>query len=132
MIKLRQPLNQIILAHIQAAYPLEACGLLAGRGDCISHLYMIENILHSPTAFEMDPRQQIQAMIDAEDQGLELLALYHSHPTGPQTPSKTDVARAYYPELIQLIISLHEQSKPTMRAFTIVNAIVAEINLLLE
>ena len=132
MIKIRETIYQIMLASTQVEYPLEACGLLAGQDNCVSQIYLIENSLHSPTAFEMDAGQQIRAMLDIEVQGLEMLAVYHSHPAGPETPSETDIAKAHYPELIQLIISLADRSNPTVRAFTIVNRHVEELELLLE
>jgi proteasome lid subunit RPN8/RPN11 len=131
-ILIRFPVYQIMLAHAQTALPLEACGLLAGQDNLISHIYIIENALGSPVAFEMDAQQQIEAMLHAEAQDLELLAAYHSHPQGPQTPSETDISKAYYPELTQIIVSLHNQSKPRARAFTIVNELVTEIRLLLK
>ena len=131
-ILIRLPVYKIMLAHTQASFPLEACGLLAGQDNCISDIYIIENILHSPVAFEMDAQQQIEAMLNAEAQNLELLAAYHSHPQGPQTPSETDISKAYYPELTQIIVSLHNQSKPRARAFTIINELVTEIRLLLK
>lgn len=129
---IRQSVYQIMLAHTQARYPQEACGLLAGQGNCISHIYIIENILRSPVAYEMDPQQQLEAMLNVEALDLELLAAYHSHPQGPQTPSATDIAQAYYPELAQIIISLHDQLNPSVRAFTIVNEHVTEIRLQLK
>ncbi len=127
-----QSLYQIMLAHTQSAFPQEACGLLAGHENHISHLYLIENILQSPVAFEMNAQQQIEAMINAEEQEFRLIAVYHSHPKGPQTPSITDKKQAYYPELTQIIISLHERSNPITRAFTIINEEVTEIRLILE
>lgn len=131
-IKIRQPILDILLTHTQFAYPKEACGLLAGSKDCIHHLYLIENILQSPVAYEMNAQQQIEAMLHAEEQGLELLAVYHSHPLGPSKPSATDIAQAYYPELCQLIISLSDRQQPIARAFTIGENKVEEINLVIE
>ena len=131
-ILINQSLYQIMLAHTQAIFPLEACGLLAGQENYISHIYLIDNSLHSRVAFEMDAQQQIEAMLHAEERGLELIAAFHSHPTGPQTPSETDIAKAYYPELVQIIVSLHDQSRPSVRAFTIINEHVTEIQLLLK
>ena len=131
-ILINQSIYQIMLAHTQAIFPLEACGLLAGQENHISHIYLIDNILHSRVAFEMDAQQQIEAMLNAETQGLEILGAYHSHPHGPQTPSETDIAKAYYPELAQIIVSLHDKSRPSVRAFTIINEHVTEIRLLLK
>ena len=94
MIKVRQAICQIMLASTQAEYPLEACGLLAGQDDCVSEIYLIENSMHSPTAFEMDAGQQLQAMLDIEVQGLEMLAVYHSHPAGSAFVRHSDRAAA--------------------------------------
>lgn len=120
-IELQRTVFLTMLAHVQAALPQEACGLLAGSKERISHLYIIENILQSPTAYEMDPRQQLDAMLHVEKQGLDLLAGYHSHPGGPSTPSTTDIEQAYYPDLVQLIISLRDRSQPSVGAFTIID-----------
>lgn len=122
-----RPIYQIMLAHVQDALPLEACGLLAGLDDLISHIYLINNILRSPVEYEMDPQQQIEAMLNVEEQGLSLIAAYHSHPMGPHTPSQTDVARAYYPELAQIIIALGDRESPSTRAFTIVDEEISEL-----
>lgn len=123
-------LYETMLAAVQRAYPLEACGFLAGLAGRATHLYPIDNRLQSPVAFEMEPGQQIEAMIDIEERGWVMLAIYHSHPQGPETPSPTDVARAYYPEAIQVIISLQQRSQPVVRAFTIRDSQVTEVPLL--
>jgi proteasome lid subunit RPN8/RPN11 len=75
----------------------------------------------------MDPVQQIKAMLAMEAEGLELIAIYHSHPDGPARPSPTDVALAYYPDTVQLIISLSDRARPSVRGFTIVDGVVAEV-----
>lgn len=53
----------------------------------------------------MDPKEQIDAMIQIQDRGLELIAIYHSHPAGPAALSSTDLAEITFPEAVQLIIS---------------------------
>lgn len=116
-----------MLAHLQAVYPLEGCGLLAGRAGRVQRVYPVDNALRSPTEYEMDPHQQLKAMLDLEDAGLELLAIYHSHPQGPQEPSPTDVARAYYPEAAQIIVSLADPQRPSARAFSIAGGQVEEL-----
>jgi proteasome lid subunit RPN8/RPN11 len=120
---------QVMLAYVQSKLPLEACGLLVGKDGIITHIYLIENILQSPVTFEMDAQQQIEAMIHAEEQGLELLAAFHSHPFGPQTPSQTDVAKAYYPDMAQIIIALGSPEQPSVRGFSIVEQAIAELRL---
>jgi proteasome lid subunit RPN8/RPN11 len=118
---------EAMLAHLQDVYPLEGCGLLAGKASIVSRLYRIENILASPYRYEMDPRQQLQAFQELENAGMELLAIYHSHPAGPEEPSVTDIARAYYPNAVQIIVSLRKRAEPSVRAFTIVDGRVDEV-----
>jgi proteasome lid subunit RPN8/RPN11 len=129
---LQRPFYNQILSHLQAEYPLEACGILAGKAGEIVHLYPIENRLHSPVVYEMAPQQQLAAMLEIEDKGWEMTAVYHSHPQGPETPSATDIAQAYYPDVIQLIVSLQQQSRPVLRAFMIGNGRVSEIEIVVQ
>lgn len=118
--------------HVGGLWPEEACGLVAGRDGRAERLYPIENIHHSPVSFEMEPVQQVRAMLAMEAEGLELIAIYHSHPSGPARPSPTDVALAYYPDAVQLILSLDDPARPVLRAFTIVEGRVDEVELLVE
>ena len=118
-----------MLARVAGLWPEEACGLVAGRDGRAVRLYPVENVHHSPVAYEMEPVQQVRAMIAMEEEGLELIAIYHSHPHGPARPSPTDVANAYYPDAAQIIISLADRQRPGVRAFTIAGGAVAEIAL---
>lgn len=119
--------------HVQAVYPQEGCGLLAGEENGrLTHHYPIPNQFQSPTAYEMEPIQQIQAMLDMEKRGWELLAIYHSHPNSPAYPSPTDVAHAYYPDTIQLIISLQNQAQTAVCGYTIVAGNIHKIALTIE
>ena len=80
----------------------------------------------------MDPHQQIQTMLAIEAANLELTAIYHSHPKSEAYPSPTDVAQAYYPDTIQLIISLQDFKSPLMRGYTIVEGRVTAVLLQFE
>jgi proteasome lid subunit RPN8/RPN11 len=89
--------------------PLEACGILGGTrsGEVLQAewIYPARNQLRSPSQYQIDPVDQLQAFNDLEIKGLELVAIYHSHPAGPAYPSALDIERAYYPEAVQLIWS---------------------------
>lgn len=124
---LPRALLEEMLAHVAGLWPEEACGLIGGREGRAARVYAVENVHHSPVTFEMDPLQQIKAMLAMEAEGLELIAIYHSHPDGPARPSATDVANAYYPDAVQLIISLANRARPSVRAFTIIDGTVAEV-----
>lgn len=103
--------------------------MMGGIDGRVERLYPVHNYLASPVAYEMEPLQQLEAMMDIEDRGLELLAIYHSHPHGPERPSPMDVAQAYYPDAATIIVSLRDLRQPVARAFTIVDGIVSEIPL---
>lgn len=96
---------ELMRAHVAAESPLEACGLLAGKDGQARAVYQITNELASREHFRMQPGEQLNAFEEIEKAGLELLAIYHSHPAGPPRPSKTDVAEALYPGVIHLIWS---------------------------
>ena len=127
MFVIERPFLDQILNHLQACYPEEGCGLIAGDElGRVTAVYPIENNLHSPTAYKMNPQQQIQAMLELEAIGWQLLAIYHSHPHGPETPSPTDIQQATYPEAFSLIVSLAAQSAPVVRLFHITGPLVTE------
>jgi proteasome lid subunit RPN8/RPN11 len=120
---------EALVTQAQAAYPLETCGLMAGEENRVRHLYQVANKRNSPVEYEMDPGEQVRAMIDLEEKGWELIGIYHSHPQGPQLPSATDVDLAYYPQAAYVIISLEDRQRPEVRAFNIVSGNVTEIAL---
>ena len=94
-----------IVAHVEAGRPNEACGLLGGEGGVVRKVYPAENILHSPVEYQMDPKRQVEIMLEIEASGWELNGIYHSHPGGPPVPSPADVAQAYYPDSIYVILA---------------------------
>ncbi len=119
-----------MVAHVEAERPDEACGLLAGEGGVVRKVYPAENILHSPVAYQMDPQRQVEIMLEIEAAGWELSGIYHSHPGGPPVPSPTDVARAYYPDSIYLILAPEDAPGEWRgRAFAIEGGRVEEIPL---
>jgi len=84
--------------------PQEVCGLLAGSGVEVLRVYSVTNILHSPVRYRMDPAEQLKVFLEIEENGWELVGIYHSHPKGPDLPSITDLREAYYPDAVFLIL----------------------------
>ena len=87
---------QKIIAHVDNHAPLEACGLLAGRGSTVESVIVVQNQAQSPVRYVMDPIEQLHAFEWIESNGLDLIGIFHSHPTGPETVSPTDIAEAAY------------------------------------
>ena len=98
-------LRKQILEHLNQHLPEEACGFIAGLKGSALVVLPIRNSLGSPVRFEMDPQEMIRAIIWMEDQELEMLAIFHSHPNGPAVPSPTDLAEHSYPDAACLIAS---------------------------
>ncbi len=94
--------------HAESLAPLEACGLLAGKNDRVEKVILVRNQAESPVRFVMNPRDQLKAFDWIDSNGLDLLAIFHSHPAGLETASPTDIAEAAY-DVVHLILSRNER-----------------------
>ena len=89
-------------AQARREAPHECVGALggvrtAGGGWTARTLYPLRNVSARPeTEYLADPGGLLRALRAMEAAGLELAALYHSHPRGPARPSATDRRRAAY------------------------------------
>lgn len=98
--------------------PLEACGYLAGEDDLVKRHFPMTNIDRSATHFTFDPEEQFQILKKSRKTGLELIAVYHSHPVTPARPSAEDILLAYDPKMSYVIVSLANGQK-TIKSFKI-------------
>jgi proteasome lid subunit RPN8/RPN11 len=89
--------------HVCSLAPEEACGLVAGKGKTTMMVFRETNSYHSHTQFRMEAEGQVRAFLKMEELGFDLLAIYHSHPAGPDHPSPTDLAEHAYPETAVII-----------------------------
>ena len=87
---------QKMIDHVDSHAPLEACGLLAGKGSTVEVVLVVRNQAQSPVRYVMDPIEQLNAFEWIESNNMDLLGIFHSHPTGPETVSPTDIAQAAY------------------------------------
>lgn len=62
-------------------------------------------------------------------QGMEIVAIYHSHPVSPAYPSQTDLDLAFWPEAVYIICSLADPDSPVVRGFRLRDGAVTEIDL---
>lgn len=74
----------------------------------------------------MDPKEQFSAMKEMRREGLDMVAIYHSHPGSPAYPSAKDVSLAFYPDSLYIIAGLSDKDRPEVRAFEIVEGKVSE------
>ncbi len=116
-----------MLAHAYDGLPDEACGLLAGRPgrDEVTAFYPCRNAEASSRIYTVDPRDHLRADRDAEDRGLEIVGVMHSHTHTEAYPSPTDVAQAPDPGWHYVIVSLR-QPEPVLRSYRIVDGNIDE------
>ena len=89
----------------------EICGVLAGtHGSPESRVLDVRaaaNVAETPQIrYRIDPAEQFDIIEAIESEGLETVGFYHSHPTGPPTPSETDLDRATWPDRSYVICAL--------------------------
>jgi len=94
-----------LLQHAASRAPQEACGLLGGEGGKARRMVLIDNVATDASRhFEMDASQLVRALFAFEREGLELCAIWHSHPEGKPRPSAEDIRAAAWPDVCQLIV----------------------------
>jgi proteasome lid subunit RPN8/RPN11 len=73
--------------HARAEEPNEACGLIVLRDGSAERFVPGRNAAASPYRFELEVDPEVWFL---EDEGYQL-AVFHSHPSSPARPSRTDV-----------------------------------------
>ncbi len=132
MLKIPKAIVEQIIAHARDAYrmnpgPNESCGILAGRNSTATHIYQVKNVADTPrTRYFMDEKELMWIFKNMRHNGLELVAIYHSHPETQAYPSPTDVKLAYYPEAYYILTSLQDPQNPVMHAYRILDGKIAE------
>lgn len=85
MMRLSKKVMTAAAAHAEAEYPRESCGLIVARGRALSY-WPCKNLSATPAEhFIMDPLD----LAAAEDVAT-VVAVVHSHPDAPSTPSAAD------------------------------------------
>jgi proteasome lid subunit RPN8/RPN11 len=126
-----------MVAQAVSELPNECCGLLAGTvhpspptthpspltthhslfiGQ-VERRYPLVNAAASPVEYLSDPKSLFVAVRDMNLHGIDILAVYHSHPASDPVPSRTDLERNYSPEVMNLIISLKSPQDPRVRGW---------------
>lgn len=118
MIRIPNEIYQVMIEQAKKEFPLECCGILAGKDGTVQRVFTMRNEEQSPDRYSMSPREQIKVFEELERESLDMVAIYHSHTHTIPFPSETDVRLAFYPDVAFVIISLMEQA-PLVKAFKI-------------
>ncbi|MBX3401674.1 MAG: M67 family metallopeptidase [Gemmataceae bacterium] len=119
-LRIPRPIHEEMLARAVAARPLECCGLLAGTvaagvGE-VRAIFPLVNELHSATEFVSEPRSLFAAMKAMRADGVDVLAVYHSHPASAPVPSRLDRERNYSEAVVNLIVGFPD-GEPEVRGW---------------
>jgi proteasome lid subunit RPN8/RPN11 len=79
--------REALQEHARAEEPNEACGVIVLRDGRAERFVPGRNAAASPYRFELEVDPEVWFL---EDDGYEL-AVFHSHPSSPARPSRTDV-----------------------------------------
>ena len=87
----RQSLEQ----YANEQLPLEACAILFGTSNDktweTTDIFLTENIDKSEVNFTISNEQLMEGYTMAEDKGLDIVGIFHSHPNSQPSPSNTDI-----------------------------------------
>jgi proteasome lid subunit RPN8/RPN11 len=75
----------------------------------------------------MEPEEQFKIVKDIRAAGLDMLAIYHSHPQTPARLSAEDVRLAITPGVTYVIVSLQDSNCAVVKGFHIENSDVTEV-----
>ncbi len=116
-----------MIGHAYDGLPLEACGLLGGRpgSGLVEVFYPCGNDAASSKLYTVNSKDFLRADRDAEERGIEIIGVMHSHTHTDAFPSPTDVAQAPDPTWHYVIVSLRDTA-PTLRSYRIVDGSIAE------
>ena len=100
----------------------------APGSNAINRFFPCRNIDQSARIYTIDPKDHLRAERTAEDAGLEIRGVMHSHTHTEAYPSPTDVAAAPDPDWHYLIVTL-KREKPETRTYRIQAGVIAEVTL---
>ncbi len=96
MIHIEEQPWRAMVAHAEATYPNECCGVMLGSVDevkIVRESAALDNVAKGSqrARYELAPEDLIQADREARTRGMDLIGIYHSHPDCDAYFSDTDL-----------------------------------------
>ena len=122
-----EAIEQQIVRHARDCTPHEMCGLLVGQpgSDEVLEFHPCRNAAASAIVYTLDPKDYMRVEQSADDRGLAVIGVVHSHTHTEAYPSATDVAQAPDPLWNYAIVSL-KHDPPQLRNYRIVAGEITE------
>ena len=134
MLELPSSIHAEMLAHAQAGLPHEACGLFASSASNpdpvrVERFFPMTNAAASQQIYQLDGLEMIQVESQADEAGLAIIGVMHSHTHSTAYPSPTDVADAAnfdpFGTMHFIIVSL-KHPEPQLRSYRISGGEITE------
>ena len=122
-------LNQLVAAeiaiHANESYPFEGCGLLLGtaqNGDnVVRAIFPVPNVWdveeERRVRFRIDEMDMVNAELEADEQGLDVIGVFHSHPDHHPVASPRDLAWATWTGYSYLITEVRDGAAVESRSW---------------
>ncbi len=108
-----------LLRHAADGMPYESCAILLGTSQnqdaTVAEIHLTENADRSSTRFTVPSEDLMEIYATAERKGLEVVAIFHSHPLSEAYPSATDQKFMFNNPVVWVIAGLAR----TIRAFVL-------------
>jgi len=126
LVIVRHHLDEMI-AHCLRALPHEGCGLIVGETftGLVERVVPTANVAHSARLYSVDPLAHLRADRAAEEAGLAVMGVFHSHTHTDPYPSPTDVTQAPDPSWHYVLVSLRGEVAST-RSYRILDGQIYE------
>lgn len=93
MLTVSRDLIETMNRHVEEAYPEEGAGFLLGIGGEVKRILSLPNAREDAARhnrFLITPEDYLKAELTADNLGLNLIGVFHSHPDCPNIPSEYD------------------------------------------
>jgi len=94
ILQLQRHHADLLKQEAKKVHPVEACAMLFGKLSqnkaVVEKVEFAPNELQSTVRFEIDPEKVAAAFADAEEESLDFIGLFHSHPASA-SPSPIDL-----------------------------------------
>jgi proteasome lid subunit RPN8/RPN11 len=133
ILRLQRRHIDLLKQEARKVHPIEACAMLFGKLSnnevSVEKVEVTPNKLQSTIRFEIDPMNAVAAFNDADEEGLEFIGLFHSHPA-PAAPSSIDLKfMKLWGDALWLILSSTEGK---LAAYQIKDDEIAEATIRIE
>ncbi len=111
-----------IIIHGEETFPEECCGVFIGNyidGEAVvSEARRMRNINEGSkkTRYDINPLELVRLEDELDEQGLQFLGIYHSHPNHPAQLSVTDFKFAW-PNLSYAVLSVQDGKADLMTSW---------------